>query len=102
MPVSCYFLPKLCPPTPAQQVVRLAQGLGGQHLELLHLRGWHRAQAQLGRRGRHGTRGDYNLRALYDGYDRGKIGKFAEHSHIAPDPNSLHHPGIQLTHRTAC
>jgi hypothetical protein len=51
MPVSCYFLPKLCPPTPAQQVVRLAQRLGGQHLELLHLRGWHRAQAQLGRRG---------------------------------------------------
>jgi len=31
MPVSCYFLPKLCPPTPAQQVVRLAHRRGGQY-----------------------------------------------------------------------
>jgi hypothetical protein len=33
MPVSCYFVPKLCPPTPAQQVVRLAHRRGGQYSE---------------------------------------------------------------------
>jgi hypothetical protein len=32
----------------------------------------------------HGNRGDYNLRALYGGYDRGKIGTFARYRHIAP------------------
>jgi len=31
--VSCYFVPKLCPPTPAQQVVRLAHRRGGQYSE---------------------------------------------------------------------
>jgi hypothetical protein len=33
MRVSCYFVPKLCPPTPAQQVVRLAHRRGGQYSE---------------------------------------------------------------------